>query len=125
MTSPQEEWARLKHHIEAALATSPGLETLEDVEALVGCGKYQAWFGRQSIAITEIATFARRKVLIVAHGGGDLTELLDGLEPRMCVFALQNGCDGIMGVGRKGWERVTEKRGYRFAYLNMIKDLGP
>lgn len=121
--TPQENWTRCRPWIEAALITSPGFETIEDVEALAAVGRYQIWFGENSVAVTEIAEFARRKILIVAHGGGDLTELLDVLEPRMCVFAVQNGCDGIMGMGRKGWERVTEKRGYRFAYLNMIKDL--
>lgn len=123
MTTPQDEWARLKHHIEAALATSPGLETLEDVEAAVASGHYQVWFGHQSIAITEIASYPRRKVLTVIHGGGDLAELLDEMEPQMCAFAVENGCDLIMGQGRRGWERVTEKRGYRHGFVTMVKDL--
>lgn len=123
MTSPQAEWARLKHHIEAALATSPGFETIEDVEAFVACGKYQVFFGRESIAITEIASYPRRKVLNILHGGGDLNELLNELEPSMCAFARSQGCDAIMGTGRKGWERVTAARGYRFAWLNMVKDI--
>jgi len=121
--TPQENWARLRHLIVAALETSPGLETIEDVEALVGCGKYQAWFGKNSVAITEIASYPRKKALTVIHGGGDLTELLDELEPSMCAFARSQGCDLIMGTGRKGWERVTEKRGYRFGWIVMAKDL--
>jgi hypothetical protein len=28
-----------------------------------------------------------------------------------------------MGLGRKGWERVTRGRFYRLAYIAMIKDL--
>lgn len=117
------DWPRLRHHIEAALATSPGLESIEDVERLIGQGRYQFWAGRQSAAVTEIARFSRCKVLIVVHGGGDLAELLDELEPRMCAFAQAQGCDAIMGTGRKGWERAVAKRGYDFAWINMIKAL--
>jgi hypothetical protein len=121
--TPQAEWARCRPWIEAALATSPNLESIEDVERAVERGAYQVWFGKDCCAITEIAQFEQRKILIVKHGGGDLTELLDVMEPKMCAFARANGCDGIMGEGRRGWERVTEKRGYRFAFLTMIKDL--
>lgn len=121
--TPQENWARCRPWIEAALVTSPGLETIEDVERLVADGSYQVWFGRNCAAITEIASYPSRKVMTVIHGGGDLTELLDELEPSMCAFARMQGCDAIMGTGRKGWERVTEKRGYRFAWIVMTKDL--
>jgi len=121
--TPQENWARCRPWIEAALATSPGLETIEDVERLVAEGSYQVWFGRNCAAITEIASYPGRKVMTVVHGGGDLTELLDELEPSMCAFARSHGCASIMGTGRKGWERVTEKRGYRFGWIVMVKDL--
>lgn len=121
--TPQENWTRCRPWIEAALATSPGFETIEDVERLVAEGSYQVWFGTNCVAITEIASYPRRKVMTVIHGGGDLTELIDELEPSMCVFARSQGCGSIMGTGRKGWERVTEKRGYRFAWITMTKDL--
>jgi hypothetical protein len=49
--------------------------------------------------------------------------LLDEIEPALCNFARAQACDGIMGLGRKGWERVTAGRGYRLAYIAMIKDL--
>ena len=121
--NPQAEWARLKHHIEAALATSPGFETIEDVEAFVASGRYQVFFGRESIAITEIASYPRRKVLNILHGGGDLNELLNELEPSMCAFARSQGCSAITGQGRKGWERVTKARGYDFGFITMMKVL--
>jgi len=117
------EWARCRGWIEAAVETGPGVETIDDVERLIGEGHYQFFPAPRSAAVTEIAQFARRKILIVVHGGGDLEELLDVLEPRMCAFARAEDCDAIMGTGRRGWERVTGKRGYRFAWINMIKDL--
>ena len=117
------EWARCRHYIEAAIAQSPGLETIEDVERLVGENRYQVWFGRNACAITEIAQYEQKKALTVVHGGGDLAELVDEMEPAMCDFARAAGCDVIMGMGRRGWERVCEKRGYRFGFVVMIKNL--
>jgi hypothetical protein len=65
--------------------------------------------------------FARAKALVVVHGGGDLDDMLDALEPQMCEFARRQGCTLIMGTGRKGWERVTRGRGYRFGYVTVVK----
>ncbi len=117
-----EEWRRCRHWIEAALARSPGFEEIEDVEKLIAEGKYQFWPGRRSAVVTEIAQFAAKRVLIVQHGGGDLSELIGEMEPAFCAFARAAGCDAIMGFGRMGWRRVTEKRGYRFGWIAMVKN---
>ena len=121
--SPASEWARCRHFIESALAHSPGFEDIVDVERAIAEGRYQFWPGERCAAITEIADFPRAKMLVVLHGGGDLAELIDRMEPALCAFARAAGCDGIMGLGRKGWERVCEKRGYRFGWLAMVKML--
>ena len=121
--TPTDEWARCKHWIEAALAHAPGLETIEDVERAIERGSYQVWFGRDCCAVTEIADYARARALVVVHGGGDMSELLDELEPAMCAFARAQGCTLIMGTGRKGWERAAGPRGYRFGWITMVKTL--
>lgn len=120
---PREEWNRCRPLVEAALATTYGFETIDDVERLLEEGKYGVMFGNQSVAVFEICDYQQRKVLIVQHGGGDLAELLDVMEPALCEHARLVGCDSIMGLGRLGWKRETEKRGYRMAYIAMIKDL--
>lgn len=117
------DWAAARPLIEAALATSAQFETIADVERLIANGAYQAWLAERSAAVTEIVSYSRRKVLTVVHAGGDLNELIQTLEPQMCAFARAHGCDAVMGVGRKGWERATRDHGYRFAYVAMIKDL--
>ncbi len=125
MTEPHvtQEWVRCRPFIEAALARSPGFETIADVERLIAEGRYQFWPGDAAAAITEVGVYAQRKALTVVHGGGDLDELIDRMEPAMCAYARANGCDLIMGTGRKGWQRVCERRGYRFGWLVMVKDL--
>jgi hypothetical protein len=119
------DWSRCRTWIEAAIATGPGVETIGDVERLLVRGQYQLWAGRAAAAVTEITEFQRRRILTVMHAGGELGELLDEIEPVLCAYARNQGCDGIMGLGRKGWERVTRGCGYRLAYIAMIKDLTP
>ena len=72
----QSEWARCRHWIVAALAHSPGLETIEDVERLVGERVYQFWAGKRSAVITEIVEFQRTRGLMVRHAGGNMDELV-------------------------------------------------
>lgn len=121
LTAPA--WEHSRPLIEAALATSPGLETIEDVERHLASGHYLLWTRPNSAAITEVSQYARKRVLTVLHGGGDLTELLGEIEPAMCDYARANGCDAIMGTGRMGWRRVSEPKGYRFGFISMFKDL--
>lgn len=118
-----EEWGRCRHYIEAALAHSPGFETIEDVERHIESGAYQFWPGIHCAAITEIAQFTTKKMLVMQHVGGDLDELLHRMEPHLCAFARAAGCDGIMGLGREGWKRVGEKLGYRLAWVALMKYL--
>ncbi len=121
--SARTEWQRCRPWIAAAIARAPGLETIDDVERMIEEGHYQFWPGERSAAITEIQLYARKKVLCVIHGGGDLTELIDEMEPALCAFARAAGCDLIMGIGRKGWQRICEKRGYSFGWVAMVKAL--
>ncbi|HXR94949.1 MAG TPA: hypothetical protein VN718_03675 [Rhizomicrobium sp.] len=123
--SAVSEWSRCRRYIEAALVHSPGLETIADVERAIERGSYQVWFGKACCAVTEIAQYARAKALVVVHGGGNLRELLNELEPAMCEFARAEGCTLMMGTGRKGWERATRAHGYRFGFITMVKSLQP
>lgn len=123
MTEAQEQWKRCKPWIEAALATSPGLETIEDVEAAITDGRYQFWPGKACAAITEFSTYARKKVMTIVHGGGDLNELMGTMRPFLENIAANEGCDMILGTGREGWRRLSEKEGWRFGWIVMVKDL--
>lgn len=117
------DWQRAAPLIEAALATSQGLETISDVEAMLRDGSYRLWVGDKSAAITEVRRYARKRVLKVTHGGGDLSELIHRIEPEMCSYARAIGCDAMEGTGRKGWERPLASRGYRFGFITLYKDL--
>jgi len=117
------DWNHAAPLIEAALATSPGFETLGDVARKFATGHYQVWRAGNSAAVTSVDVYPRKKVLTVIHGGGDLGELLEVIEPELCSYAKSVGCNAIMGTGRKGWERPSQRRGYTFGYIAMHKDL--
>lgn len=124
--TPLREWVRCKPWIEAAIAASPGFETIEDVERLLEREVYQLWAGKNCAAIGTFNEYESETAYCIVHGGGDLTELLDVVEPAVCAWATQSGCNVVMGIGRKGWERVCSKRGYKFGWIAMVKRLdGP
>lgn len=123
MRSAAQEWERCRHWIEAALETAPGLETIEDVERSIESGGYVFFSGPSCAVVCEVREYKKKRVFWIVHGGGNLGQLLDEMEPVLCDYARACGCDLIMGGGREGWKKPCEKRGYRFGWLVMVKDL--
>ncbi|MBI3678487.1 MAG: hypothetical protein HY243_17910 [Proteobacteria bacterium] len=116
------DWFRCKPWIEAALVHTHGTHAIEDIEDGIASGAYQFWCTQNSAAITEIVDYPKLKALNFFLLGGDLAELLDILEPRICAFARHKGCARVTGAGRKGWERVLKPLTYRFAGTTMFKE---
>lgn len=123
MSPAQAHWARCRWWIQAATQQGPQLESIEDVERRIATGQYSFWPGPNCAAVCEIRQYDNKKALVVVHGGGDLTELLEKIEPMLCAYARAEGCDVVMGEGRKGWERAAYGNGYRFAMITMMKNL--
>jgi hypothetical protein len=123
MSPAQILWARCRGWIEAATLQGPGLESITDVEQRIAAGQYSFWPGANCAAVCEIRHYDNKKALVVVHGGGDLRELLEKIEPMLCAYARAQGCDVMMGEGRKGWERAARDNGYRFGMITMMKNL--
>ena len=123
MSPAQIHWARCRAWIEAATLQGPRLESIEDVERRIASGQYSFWPGLNCAAVCEIRLYDNKKALVVVHGGGDLTELLGRIEPMLCAYARRQGCDVVMGEGRKGWERAARGSGYYFGMITMMKNL--
>ena len=100
-----------RHHIEAALRHNSGTHAFEDIEKAVLSGEMQIWPTPNSCAVTEIAVYAKKKVLHVFLAAGDLGEIVGGLDVAM-AWAKAQGCDSISVAGRKGWERVLSGHGF-------------
>lgn len=123
MSPAQIQWARCRSWIAAATQQGPQLESIQDVERRIASGQYSFWPGINCAAVCEIRQYGSRKALVVVHGGGDLSELLEKIEPMLCAYARTQGCDLLMGEGRKGWERAARGNGYRFGMITMMKYL--
>lgn len=123
MNNAQEEWCRCRPWIEAALESSPGLETIEDVERNIESGRYVFWPAPHCAVITRIDEYPTARALMAVHGGGDLDEFMSKVIPFLEEFAACNGFDYFGGEGREGWARVLKKNGYETAFITMLKPL--
>jgi len=117
------EWERCRHYIEAALQHSPHFESIEDVEQMLGEGTYMLWTGADCALVTRIVIYPNKKIFEVVHGGGNKREIIERLGPALEEFAVNQGCDALAVIGRKGWIREGERAGWHLGYVCMMKSL--
>ena len=121
-------WARAAPLIEQALEHAHGTHQLVDVMQACAAGHLQLWIGRESVAVSEILTFPRKRALNVFLAAGKSAELLACL-PGMEAFARAHACDRLMFSGRldavdgrrSGWERLMP--GFEPTHLSLCKEL--
>lgn len=123
MQQHYDEWARCRPWIEAALPYCQGTHTIEDIEAGIARGDFQFWPGERCAVITEVNHFPRLSLCNYFLVGGDLTELIEQMEPVICAWARTQGCTRMTEAGRRGWEKPLGKIGYRVGWTVMMKDL--
>ena len=119
----RSEWLRCRHWIEAALPYARGTHTIEDIEDGIERGQFVFWSGRKCAVITEILNYPRKRVLHYFLLGGDLKELIGFMEPRISAWAKTQGCVGVSGAGRAGFERVFARSGFEPAWRVIYKDI--
>ena len=123
MTAAQE-WARCRPWVEKALEYALGTHTIEDIEAGIEAGQFVFWPGKRCFCITEIISYPRMRVLnYFLIGGDDLKELVRRMEPGISAWAALQGCSRVIGVGRRGFERVFRRSGFSPAWWVIAKDL--
>lgn len=98
--------------IEAALRYAHGTHEFEDVVQMLLDGRAQAWANGDSIAITEIIAYPRKKVLHCFLAGGKSAEIIAMMEAA-AAWGKSYGCTAFTIAGRKGWQRVLGKHGWR------------
>jgi hypothetical protein len=108
--------------IESALAYSGGTHTFEDVVQGVTEGRMQAWINKDSIAITEIIVFPRKKTLHGFLAAGNMRRILE-MVPSAAEWGRQMGCTAFTLAGRKGWQRVFGRRGWKTAFYVLETEL--
>jgi hypothetical protein len=111
-----------RKHIEAALEYSGGTHIFEDVKQGILDGRMQLWPTQNSCAVTEIAEYARKKVIHVFLAGGQMDEVVGGIES-VAEWGRQQGCQSMTISGRRGWERILDKSGFRPVMVVMEREL--
>ena len=114
------EFDRCRPWVEAALEYDVGTHDVADVWSKIEQGHAQLWPLPNSVLITTIDVYPKRKALHWWIAGGDLKEIQEN-EPRVNEWAKRMGCDIAMIGGRKGWLRAVP--GYREVQTVMVKDL--
>lgn len=126
MTPAQEEWARCKHWIAAALERVP-FYNIEYIEREVEEHRMVFWPGLHGAAITEFIEYPNGRALNVFAGGGDsgtaLREFVETIEPALVTWAKVSSCKWIIGSGRHGWEPTCKQMGYRPVCIAMVKEV--
>lgn len=98
--------------IEAALVYGGGTHLFVDVAQMVFDGRAQAWVNGGSIAVTEIVVYPRKKVLHCFLAGGKSREIIE-MMPSAAKWGAMHGCTSFTIAGRRGWQRVLAKHGWR------------
>ncbi len=111
-------WPAIAEYVAKAVKFTSGKYEPEDVLDLVVQYKYPLWIAFddtdiKGAVITRFIDYPRKKYLFLEFCGGQ-----DGFswkEPMLSVlrsWAKDNGCDGIEGAGRAGWQKVFKMDGY-------------
>tara|TARA_R110000751_G_scaffold233550_1_gene334477 strand:- start:63 stop:512 length:450 start_codon:yes stop_codon:yes gene_type:complete len=117
--------------LEKAAIRSNGRFKGEDFWAMVKDGRSQLWLTTDSdeniIGATTTSIYANRNISvmeIMAHGGTSMSkEYLPEVMKELEDFAMDNRCDVIRIIGRRGWKRVLDAYGYRDQHIVLEKEL--
>lgn len=95
-----------------ALAIGGQTHTREDILAGLKDGKLQCWSTDDSIVITEVIKYPRKKILHAWIVAGDFATIMAHL-PAIQKFAEDNGCSAITTTGRRGFLRRLPEFGFK------------
>jgi hypothetical protein len=98
--------------IDAALARGGETHCFDDVVEAVRSGGMQAWVNGDTIAITEIIAYPRKKVLHCFLAGGNIDRVIEMMDSA-AAWGRAHGCEAFTIAGRKGWVRALRAHGWK------------
>ncbi len=63
-------------------------------------------------------------VHISTLGGSDMELWADKMDETIEALALEQGCNELYIIGRKGWDKYLKKRGYNHVHTVLCKKIG-
>ena len=123
---PLEQAAVYRMKLAKALERAGGLYELSDILERIADGRMQAHVSRETIAVTEISVYPRRRILTIILLAGDLSDG-ENLHEQVFAFARKVECDAIVAQGRYGWARLAKSHGWKTVSKNMVfrKEVSP
>lgn len=112
---------RLLSQVLEALEIDGNTYTIDDLMEAVSLGHMQAWPSRDSLLITELVCYPRKKMLRVVIAAGEIREILSMI-PIVESWAKREGCSGVLFTGRPGWKRILAGHGYRSLGIVMTRE---
>lgn len=108
--------------IRAILIEQGDFYSVEDIFREVETGEAQSFSENDSIIITSIRVFPKRKALEIRLAVGTLVDIY-AMQPRVVEFAKEQGCDRmIAAVGRDGWG-VAATPGWKKAGMLWVRGI--
>lgn len=107
--------------IQAALDHGGNTHSFEDVVDRVATGRAQLWPAPRGVAITEIISYPRKKVLHVWLASGDMDQLLDMIDSAQ-QWGRTQGCTSLTVSGRLGWQRVLNRHGFKPVLVTLERE---
>ena len=126
MNEAVDRGAVYRARLAEALERAGGLYELSDILERIDDGRMQAHVSRETIAVTEISVYPRRRVLTIILLAGDLSDG-ENLHEQVFAFARKVECDAIVAQGRYGWARLAKSHGWKTVSKNMVfrKEVSP
>jgi hypothetical protein len=126
MNEAVDRGAVYRARLTEALARAGDLYSLEDILERIADGRMQAHVSRETVAVTEISVYPKRRVVTIILLAGDLSDGED-LHEQILAFARRLKCDAIVTQGRLGWARLAKAHGWKTVSTNMVfrKEVSP
>lgn len=123
---PLEQAAAYRMKLAKALERAGDLYSLNDLLDRIADGRMQAHVSRETLAVTEISVYPKRRVLSIIILVGDLEDG-ENLHAQVLDFARKMECDAIITQGRVGWARLAKSHGWKTVSTNMVfrKEVSP
>lgn len=106
-----------------ALEGLGGAYDVDDIVQRVSEGTLQSWQRGQSVVVTEVLGYPRKKVVNMLLAVGDLDDIMS-LQDEIATWGRDLGCASMVMSGRKGWNKVLPKHGWTNGRCIFELDLG-
>ena len=117
------EFKRCRKWLEDALEYADGTFNIIDVADGIFKGSMQLWPFERAVAVSQIITYPRKKVLHAFLMGGEMDDVKK-IERAAVVWAKSQNCHAITLTGRPGWSKSFLKEvGYESAHISMTKEI--